>query len=264
VGRLRPMAESGVHSPLKVAVVGAAGKMGQTALRCLSADPSTELVLAVGRREETILGVEITTDLAAGLDRTKPDVLLELTSAASAPEHVALATQRGIPVVVGSTGVPFETLAKLSSDAVPVWSVPNFAIGAVLMMRFAEMAAEWLPDVEIIETHHERKLDAPSGTAMVTAQRIAKARTAARTVPPTQTFKAEGARGGVVEDVPVHSVRLPGFLAHQEVVFGGVGEGLTIRHDSFDRRSFEAGILLAVTSIHRLKGFQVGLDLVLF
>jgi 4-hydroxy-tetrahydrodipicolinate reductase len=138
--------------------------------------------------------------------------------------------------------------------------VPNFSIGAVLMMKFSEMAAQYLPDAEIIELHHEKKVDAPSGTAMRTAEMISAARTKAITPLPEQQLKSEGARGANVHDVVVHSVRLPGLLAHQEVHFGGVGELLTIRHDSMDRSSFEMGIKLCCAKVNQLKGFVVGME----
>ena len=142
--------------------------------------------------------------------------------------------------------------------------VPNFAVGAVLMMRFAEMAARWMPDAEIIELHHDRKEDAPSGTALLTAEKIAKARVAEPTRLPRAVMKVEGARGGSAFGVPVHSVRLPGFLAHQEVMFGNQGEVLTIRHDSLDRVGFMHGVRLCATHVRSLPGFSVGLDTILF
>ena len=146
----------------------------------------------------------------------------------------------------------------------PGMYVPNFAIGAVLMMHFAEIAAKWLPDAEIIEFHHDRKEDAPSGTAMLTAEKIGNARVSSPTPLPKPLLKAEGARGGLVKEVPVHSVRLPGLLAHQEVIFGGPGETLTIRHDSLDRASFMQGVKLCAKSVRNLKGLTVGLDKILF
>jgi len=146
----------------------------------------------------------------------------------------------------------------------PGMYVPNFAIGAVLMTHFSEIAAKWLPDAEVIEFHHDRKEDAPSGTAMLTAQKIGAARAHAPTPLPKQLLKAEGARGGVVREVPVHSVRLPGLLAHQMVIFGGPGETLTIRHDSLDRASFMQGVKLCAKSVRGLNGLVVGLDKILF
>jgi 4-hydroxy-tetrahydrodipicolinate reductase len=131
-------------------------------------------------------------------------------------------------------------------------------------MRFSQIAAKWLPDAEIIEFHHDRKEDAPSGTAMLTAQLIAEARTSEPTRLPRPAIKAEGARGGRVSEIPVHSIRLPGFMAHQEVVFGSPGEVLQIRHDSTDRAAYMNGVRLAVRHVRSLDGFVVGLDKILF
>jgi 4-hydroxy-tetrahydrodipicolinate reductase len=131
------------------------------------------------------------------------------------------------------------------------------------MMRFAELAARWLPDVEVIERHHERKLDAPSGTALLTAQRIARGRSAAPTVPPTEKLKVGGVRGGEVEGGRVHSIRLPGSLAHQEILFGAPGETLTIRHDAADRSVYMPGVRLALHRVTELSGLTVGLDALL-
>jgi 4-hydroxy-tetrahydrodipicolinate reductase len=142
--------------------------------------------------------------------------------------------------------------------------VPNFAIGAVLMMRFAAEAAKWLPNAEVIEMHHDKKVDAPSGTGIRTAELVSEARRSGRHPDPTKVVKFEGARGSLVNDVPVHSVRLPGLVAHQTVMFGGEGEVLTIHHDSMNRLSFMSGVLLAVRRVRDLDGFVVGLDALMF
>ena len=138
--------------------------------------------------------------------------------------------------------------------------VPNFAIGAVLMMRFAQEAARWLPDAEVIEMHHDRKIDAPSGTGIRTAELISEARTKQKRPDPTTKLKHEGARGALVADVKVHSVRLPGLVAHQQVLFGGEGELLTIKHDSLSRASFMQGVKLAIRKVRDLDTFAIGLD----
>jgi 4-hydroxy-tetrahydrodipicolinate reductase len=170
--------------------------------------------------------------------------------------------------VIGCTGMTESDLREIRSLTkelhLPAIYVPNFAIGAVLMMRFAQLAAKWMPDVEIIELHHDRKEDAPSGTAMLTAQLISEARTAEPTPLPKQLIKAEGARGGRVSDITIHSVRLPGYVAHQEVLFGSLGEILQIRHDSTDRQSFMNGVRLAARSVRSLEGLVIGLDKILF
>ncbi|RYG32063.1 4-hydroxy-tetrahydrodipicolinate reductase, partial [bacterium] len=170
--------------------------------------------------------------------------------------------------VIGCTGLSAEQVEALGiaceTRGLGGMIVPNFAVGAVLMMRFAQMAAKWIPDAEIIELHHDRKEDAPSGTAMRTAELIAAARTLPRTELPTPYFKAEGARGSEVEGVPVHSIRLPGLLAHQEVIFGTRGESLTLRHDSYDRVGFMPGVRLAARSVLQRSGLTVGLESVMF
>jgi 4-hydroxy-tetrahydrodipicolinate reductase len=165
--------------------------------------------------------------------------------------------------VVGTTGVAadrWKEIASSSGTDACLFVAPNFAIGAVLMMRFAEMAARHLPHAEIIELHHDKKLDAPSGTAIHTAARIAAARGAAPEAPGRETEVIEGARGADVDGVPVHSVRLPGLVAHQEVLFGGQGQTLSIRHDTIDRTSFMPGVVLAIRGVVSRTGLVIGLE----
>ena len=238
--------------------------MGATAARSFFSDANFELVGLVDRdaAPSTEFGVPIETDLGACLVRTKPDVLLEFTTGKTAGKHALTAVQMGVPVVIGATGVPADEIEaiKAAISTSPCLLVPNFSIGAVLMMQFSAMAAKYLPDAEIIELHHDKKVDAPSGTAMRTAEMISEARTKQTTPLPEQQLKAEGARGASVHGVTIHSVRLPGLLAHQEVHFGGVGELLTIRHDSMDRASFEMGIKLCCSKVSQLSGFVVGME----
>ena len=247
---------------IKVVIVGASGRMGTVASRCLVADPRFEVVGRVGRVETD--GVE--TDLESCLDRTSPDVLLELTTGRTAGAHTLLALRKGLRVVIGATGIPTSEMEAISqaADSSAAFLVPNFALGAVLMMHFAGLAAAWLPDAEIIELHHEKKVDAPSGTAMRTAQIIQESRLSTPLVLPKPLLKTEGARGASVNDVPVHSVRLRGMLAHQEVLFGGQGEVLTLRHDSLDRSSFESGICLSCEKVMEMSGLVIGLESVMF
>ena len=238
--------------------------MGATAARSFFSDSNFELVGLVDRdaAQTTEFGVPIETDLGACLARTKPDVMLEFTTGKTAGKHALTAVQMGVPVVIGATGVPADEIEaiKAAISTSPCLLVPNFSIGAVLMMQFSAMAAKYLPDAEIIELHHEKKVDAPSGTAMRTAEMISEARTKPTTPLPEQQLKSEGARGASVQGVTIHSVRLPGLLAHQEVHFGGVGELLTIRHDSMDRASFEMGIKLCCSKVSQLSGFVVGME----
>jgi 4-hydroxy-tetrahydrodipicolinate reductase len=264
------------ESRIRVVVVGAAGRMGREALRALGKDKDFEIVAAVAREahDRTLrdLGGEsdlpLEEDVVAAVRRTHPDALLDLSRAPNASLTARAALENRVPIVSGVTGIPDEVLDEIRSLAeandTPAMIVPNFAIGAVLMMRFAELAARWIPDAEVIELHHEKKEDAPSGTAMLTAQRIARARQTSPTAPPTKLVKAEGARGGRVDDVPVHSIRLPGLLAHQEVIFGAPGEVLTLRHDAADRSVYMPGVKLCLRHIQSMKGLTIGMDALLF
>lgn len=264
---------------MKVVVVGACGRMGREVLNALSSAPEFEIVAAVDREmlgtscQELVGGkapadIKIEDKLGAALDRTKPDAIVDFTHASSATAHALSAINRGIAPVIGTTGLGDENVRELASacrekGASGIYA-PNFAIGAVLMMRFAQMAAKWLPDCEIIELHHDKKEDAPSGTAVLTAQLIGDARVDSPRRKPRPIFKVEGVRGGVSHDTPIHSVRLPGYVAHQEVIFGGTGEVLTVRHDSMDRVSFMEGVKLCLREVRSLNGFVIGMDKILF
>ncbi|HTQ09261.1 MAG TPA: 4-hydroxy-tetrahydrodipicolinate reductase [Fimbriimonadaceae bacterium] len=263
---------------MKVAVVGAAGRMGREVLKALAAAPEFEIVAAIDKESVGALcrdltggvGPEIAVEdkLGAALDRSNPDALVDFSSAAGATAHAMSAISRGIAPVIGATGLSDadvrELVAASREHKTPGIYAPNFAIGAVLMMRFAQMAAKWLPNCEIIELHHDRKEDAPSGTALLTAQLIGDARSESPTRKPKPVFKVEGVRGGTVQETPIHSVRLSGFVAHQEVIFGGKGEVLTVRHDSMDRVSFMEGVKLCLREVRGLPGFTVGMDKILF
>lgn len=259
-------------------MVGAAGRMGREVLRALGCDPGFEVVAAIDRTEvgsqtQDLAGplapnLSVEDSLEAALDRTKPSVIVEFSHHSVALPHAKACVERGVSFVFGMTGLSEAGLVEIGELCVqhgtPGMYVPNFAIGAVLMMHFAELAAKWLPDAEVIEFHHDRKEDAPSGTAMLTADKISRARTTDPTPLPKPLIKADGARGGSVGAVPVHSVRLPGLLAHQEVIFGGPGETLTIRHDSLDRASFMQGVKVCAKTVRSLHGLTVGLDKILF
>ena len=245
--------------------------MGREALKALTPEHGFNLVLATartdaGRSAAEFGGPEL--ELKPELDETPFDVLVDLSHHSVAADHAEAALARGAAVVVGCTGLTPESLARIGTAAESagrgVLIVPNFSVGAVLMMHFAEIAAAWMPDAEILELHHERKEDAPSGTAMLTARLVAEARREAPRELPEPFLKAEGARGASVEGIPVHSVRLPGYLAHQQVMFGAPGESLTIRHDSMDRASFMPGVRLAARAVIGMRGVTVGLDKVLF
>jgi 4-hydroxy-tetrahydrodipicolinate reductase len=256
---------------IRVAVAGATGRMGREVCRAVAGDPGLELVAGVshtahGRTLAEAIGLEgeaasvVLVEHLDELGAARPDVLVDFTAPAYAADHVAWGIANGVHVVVGTTG--FEIDEAWRDASVGVIVAPNFAIGAVLVMRFAEQAARYLPSAEVIELHHDGKVDAPSGTAILTARRIAAARA---TVPasPVGDDAYPGARGADVDGVRVHSVRLPGLVAHEEVVFGGQGQTLTVRHDSTDRTSFMPGVLLAIASVADRPGLTVGLDALL-
>ncbi len=235
---------------LRVHVHGAKGRMGRESCAAIDAAGDLELCGRSGRND----------DLRRALRDSRADVLVEFTVPDAAPMHVTAAIDAGVAVVSGTTGIDDRALDRLDARArehgVGVLVAPNFALGVLLMQRFAGEAARFLHDVEIVELHHERKLDAPSGTARATARRIAGAASAPLNEDrPDGLHEDAGARGMLQDGVPIHSVRLPGLLAHQEVLFGGPGELLTIRHDTNDRRAFMNGVLLAVRQI----GDRVGL-----
>jgi 4-hydroxy-tetrahydrodipicolinate reductase len=230
--------------------------MGAEVCGAVEAAPDMEVVAAVD------LG-----DQMSDIVDADAQVIVDFTHPNAAMDNIRFAVDHGIHCVVGTSGFDSAKLAAVTQllqdkPGVGVLVAPNFAIGAVLSMRFAELAAPYYESVEIIELHHARKIDAPSGTAAHTARLIAAARASAGLgkAPDATTEELDGARGSLVDDVRVHSVRLSGLVAHQEVLFGGSGETLTIRHDSLDRNSFMPGVLLAVRSILSRSGLLVGLD----
>ncbi|MFI0741876.1 4-hydroxy-tetrahydrodipicolinate reductase [Streptomyces sp. NPDC021100] len=243
-------------SKLRVAVIGARGRIGSEAVRAVEAADDMELVAALGRGDDlealTVAGAQVAVEL------THPDAVMD---------NLEFCVRNGIHAVVGTTGWTEDRLARLRSwlDASPSTGVliaPNFSIGAVLTMAFARQAARFFESVEVVELHHPNKADAPSGTATRTAQLIAAARREAGCAPqPDATTTAlDGARGADVDGVPVHSVRLRGLLAHQEVLLGDTGETLTIRHDSLHHSCFMPGILLGARRVPRTPGLTFGLE----
>jgi len=251
-----------------VGVIGATGRVGSEVCRAVHAASDLELAAAVSRSKGGVkaseaLGLEGSDlVLAEDLDsfvEAGVEVAVDFTKGEFAAEHVGWAIEHGVHIVVGTTG--FEVDEAWRDAPVGVFVAPNFAIGAVLMQRFAIEAARHLPAVEIVELHHDGKADAPSGTAGATAMGIARARTASFAGPTEE--KVPGVRGGRIADVPIHSIRLPGLVAHQEVIFGGQGQTLTIRHDSTDRTSFVPGVLMAIRWVPSHPGLTVGLDAIL-
>jgi 4-hydroxy-tetrahydrodipicolinate reductase len=221
---------------IRVAVAGAAGRMGETVCAAVDGADDLELVARADPRLDTTL--------EQVFDGANPGVVVEFSTPDTVYANTRLCLERGVHVVVGATGMESEQLADLETlagtSSANCFVAPNFAIGAVLMMEAAKLAAPHMPECEIIELHHEAKVDAPSGTAARTADLIS----------------AAGGR----KDVPIHSVRLPGLVAHQEVIFGGLGQTLTIRHDSLSRESFMPGVLLAIRKVAELDGLVVGLE----
>ena len=261
-GSVPPGGIQGGHGVIRVGVVGAAGRMGREVARAVTADPDLELAAAVdpSHAGQQVDGITIADTLDA-LTATATDVAVEFTRPTVGPANIAWCVEHGIHVVSGTTGFDPDPMWSEQRD-VGVFIAPNFAIGAVLMQRFAEQAIRYLPDAEIIELHHQDKPDAPSGTAMATARRMAAARGAGAVHEPG-VERVSGARGGDVEGIRVHSVRLPGSVAHQEVLLGGQGQTLTIRHDSTDWTSFMPGVVMAVKAVASRPGLTVGLDALL-
>jgi 4-hydroxy-tetrahydrodipicolinate reductase len=248
---------------IRVGVVGAAGRMGREVCRAVNADADLELVAAVdpSHAGQVVEGIALAGSLDA-LTEAGAEVAAEFTRPEAAPDNIAWCVANGIHVVTGTTGFEPDPRWAEQQD-VGVCIAANFATGAVLLMRFAEEAARHLPDVEIIELHHADKPDAPSGTSMATARRVAAARDPGFVPPDAPVERVEGARGADVDGIRVHSVRLPGLVAHQEVILGGLGQTLTIRHDSFSHVSFMPGVLTAVKAVRSRPGLTVGLDALL-
>ena len=240
---------------VKVGVLGAKGRMGSEVCRAVEGADDLELVarLDVG-------------DAPSGLVDAGAQVVVDFTHPGAALDNVRFGLDNGIAVVVGTSGFDDAKYATVRGwlDATPghVLVAPNFGVGAVLMMQFAQQAAKFFDSVEVIELHHAGKVDAPSGTAVRTASLIAAARAEAGAgpLPDATTDALDGARGAVVDGIHVHSVRMPGLVAHQEVLLGTAGETLTLRHDSLDRASFMPGVLLAVRAVLDRPGLTVGLE----
>ena len=252
---------------IKVAVAGCAGRMGSSAVNAVKKADDMELVcgidpFAAGKD----LGYPTYASIQEALDGSEFDVLVDFTQPNVVESTLRVALPAGVDCVVGTTGLSndkLEELSGLAPEGTTLFYAPNFTTGAVLMMQFAAAAAPFFPEAEVIEMHHCNKKDAPSGTATRTAQIISDARGGRASAAPgreTEIAGAEGARGALVAGVPVHSVRSMGYVASQEVVFGSMGQTLTIRHDSWDRESYMPGVLLGIRSVGERSGFIVGLE----
>jgi len=260
--------------PIKVLVSGT-GKMGRQVMEAVCAEPDLEPVGVLSRvAGEEYLSlpdgsglVPFGADPAAFFTRTRPDVVVDFTNAERTPQVAREALEAGARLVIGTSGLSEAFLHELGRECrqrkLGAVVAANFALGAVLMAHLARVAARFFDYAEIIEMHHEGKADAPSGTAIATARKMADGREAPFQRPPTQRETIEGSRGGAVDGVTIHSVRLPGLVAHQEVIFGGPGQTLTIRHDSTSRESFMPGVMLAIRDVMGRQELVLGLEALL-
>ncbi|QXC62439.1 4-hydroxy-tetrahydrodipicolinate reductase [Aquihabitans sp. G128] len=257
---------------ITVGVFGAAGKMGATVCRAVAEDPELELVAAVdpgaaGEPLRTVAGLDIDLEVAGKAEHLgeRPQVMVDFTHLEAARRNLAWCAAEGVHAVVGTTGFTDEDRERFRAtfNASNCLIAPNFAIGAILMMRFAELAAPWFETAEVLEFHHDAKVDSPSGTAMRTVERMAAA-SSDWAPDPTTTDTVAGARGGEgAPGIHVHAIRMRGMVAHQEVLLGTTGQTLSIRHDSYDRSSFMPGVVLAAKRVADHPGLTIGLDALL-
>lgn len=263
---------------IKVAVSGACGKMGQAVIKAVLAEEDMVLVSAIdvastGRDigeivENKPCGVQVEDSLERALCEKQIDAVVDFTNPELVFPHTKLILEKGSRPVIGTTGLSRDQLEELKNLArekdIGCLIAPNFAVGAVLMMMFARKASKYFSNVEIIELHHNRKKDAPSGTALKTAELMSMERNKFSEDNCAETETLQGSRGGTTESgIHIHSVRLPGFIAHQEVICGAPGQALTIRHDSFDRISFMPGVILSIRYVMKHNEFIYGLDNIL-
>lgn len=251
---------------IRVLVSGANGRMGREVMKMVLNDEQLEYAGGVDpiATKDTVGSYPIYKSLEEGIISEKPNVVVDFTTPEAVKSNVEIALKMGVSPVVGTTGLTKEDITYLDklakTEEIGGIIAPNFAIGAVLMMRFAGMAAKYMPHVEIIELHHDAKLDAPSGTAIKTAELIADEREKIKQGHDEEKETIQGARGGNFSGFRIHSVRLPGLIAHQEVIFGAMGQTLTIRHDSISRESFMPGVNFAVKKVRDFTGIIYGLE----
>lgn len=262
---------------IRVIVCGAYGKMGREVLKAIHNDAQLCIVGAVDVKSDFVdigdligigkTGIIVGNDLQTVINETKPQVMVDFTRPEVVMNNIRTAIKNGVCPVVGTTGLSETNVEEIRNSCtqskVNALIAPNFAIGAILMTKLAQDAAKFFPHVEIIELHHDQKLDAPSGTALHTAEMIAKSRGYLQQGHPDEVEKLPGARGGDYSGIRMHSVRLPGYVAHQEVIFGGLGQTLTIRHDSISRESFMPGVVLACKNVLTANGLIYGLEEIL-
>ncbi|MHB8127125.1 MAG: 4-hydroxy-tetrahydrodipicolinate reductase [Desulfitobacteriaceae bacterium] len=260
---------------IRVFVSGANGKMGQEVIKTILAQDDLVLVGAADTRGQGqdvgyIIGsARVGIDISGPLDleilsSSKADILVDFTNPQSVLKNAKVAIAAGVVPVIGTSGLDeaeiSEIQAVVSKEGVGAFLASNFAIGAILMMRYAREAAKYLPHVEIIELHHDQKLDAPSGTALKTAEWISQVREPMVQGHPNEYEKVAGARGADLGGIHIHSVRLPGLIAHQEIIFGGLGQALTIRHDAYNRETYMPGVMLAIRKAFKLTSMVIGLE----
>jgi 4-hydroxy-tetrahydrodipicolinate reductase len=272
---LETLGEGLFMDQIRVIVLGAAGRMGKEVVRAVCSQQDMKLVAAVdhnglGRDAGSLAGIEpvgaaIAASLSDAIAQGKPEVSVDFSLPASVMANARATVGAKVATVIGASGLTEENLTELAAlceqQKTPAFYTPNFAIGAVLMMQFAAQVARYMEAVEIIELHHATKVDSPSATAARTARLITQQD--GSKVTPHPSADHGPARGTAVEGIPIHSVRLPGLVAHQEVIFGGLGQTLTIRHDSTGRESFMPGVLLAIRKVRSLRGLTVGLEKIL-
>ena len=258
--------------PIRVVVNGALGRVSQEVVKAVLGDPELRLV---GATEETVSQpylpvpdypelIPFTSNLGSLIEKTRPDVIVDFTRSSVAMESIRVALPLKVNMVIGTTGLADDDVNEVrrlcEQNGVSAVVAPNFSLGAVLLMHLSKMACRFFDNVEIIERHHDKKLDAPSGTAMNTARLMAEERGENFVHPPTEKEVLPGARGGEVGGIAVHSVRMPGIMASQEVIFGTRGETLLLRHDATSRESYMPGVILAVKQCAGGCGFVLGLD----
>ncbi len=261
------------NSKIKVIIAGAAGRMGQETVKAILEDKSLDLVGVTGRKSSGLIGKDIGDSIGLGkiglkleanlkdlLQREKPQVMVDFTVPNAVFDNAQLALNCGVSPIIGATGLTDDDLHELEKKAnytgQAVLIAPNFAIGALLMIHAAKQMAKYFDNAEIIELHHDKKVDSPSGTAIKTAKELAKVKKFMH----QELSPNAAARGGLVDGIRIHSLRLPGLVAHQEVIFGGIGQTLTIRHDTLDRTAFMPGVILAIKEIVNRKGLIYGLE----
>ncbi|PJK17754.1 4-hydroxy-tetrahydrodipicolinate reductase [Chryseomicrobium excrementi] len=250
---------------IRIALAGPRGKMGKEALELIQNTTDFELVGLLDSREtDALQNYSVFTSIDELFLQTKPDVFVDLTTPELAMKHTMTALHYGVRPVVGTTGFTEQDLKTLEKECkektLGCIIAPNFSIGAILMMKFAEQAAKYMGDVEIIEMHHNQKLDAPSGTALKTAELIGRHRPSHKQGHEDEQELLTGARGADIDGIKLHSVRLPGLVAHQQVLFGGEGQLLTLRHDSFTRGSFMPGVALSIREVLKRDTCIYGLE----